>query len=77
VKAAQGKPIKPGSKEQGSAASDIARIVKIGQALSLFPMIVFALSKKVRCLLFFFFVFFSFSSFFLLALAVSSSSPPY
>lgn len=46
VKAAQGKPLKPGAKEQGSAASDIARIVKIGHALSLFPMIVFALSKK-------------------------------
>ncbi|KAJ1633878.1 hypothetical protein T492DRAFT_977755 [Pavlovales sp. CCMP2436] len=46
VKAAQGKPMQPGSKEQGSAAADIARIVKIGQALSLFPMIVFALSKK-------------------------------
>ncbi|KAG8468908.1 hypothetical protein KFE25_007426 [Diacronema lutheri] len=46
VKAAQGKPIQPGAKERGSAASDIARIVKIGHALSLFPMIVFALSKK-------------------------------
>jgi hypothetical protein len=46
VKAAQGKPVKPGGKEQDSAAQDIARIVKMGQVLSLFPMIVFALSKR-------------------------------